>query len=81
MNKSAAWYRARIKALTEIIATLPPDSQERKILMYGLETLLAGSALVDFIEDKILSYVNEQSNEPLTFVELTQFNTFFSDSP
>lgn len=81
MNKSAAWYRARIKALTEIIATLPPDSQERKILMYGSETLLAGSALVDFIEDKILSYVNEQSNEPLTFVELTQFNTFFLIHP
>jgi hypothetical protein len=74
-----SWLRARIAAIRKLIEELPTNrdekNSERTLLRYGI---IPESQQKRF--DEILDYEYKLSfalNEPLTFTEITSFNTWF----
>lgn len=75
MMKSNAYYRARIQTFNEHIQSA--TNQEKKWLQNGF---VQESDKDDF-EMWINGRVHNQSNEPLTFTELTTYNTWYAMHP
>ena len=83
MNTSPSYFRARIAAINKLIVSLPPDRDEknndRVILRNGVIPVSQQKRF-----DELLDYEYKLTfalNEPLTFTEITTFNTWFAMHP
>jgi hypothetical protein len=81
MNRNPSYYRARIEVIRELVSTLEVDRMEK-----GNDIILLRNGVFPekFNEDKLIRgkmAENTFSNEPLTFSELTRFNTWFALHP
>jgi len=77
MNKTPKYYRARIALIKRLMAKMDSDDPARVLLRNGV--------FPDFIDEinliKELIYDENFSNSPLTFEEITSFNTWFNIHP
>jgi hypothetical protein len=81
MTRSPSYYRARIEVIHQLISTLDVNRMEK-----GNDIVLLRNGVFPekFNEEKLVQEkLDEKSfeNEPLTFSELTRFNTWFSIFP
>ncbi|HBG69674.1 MAG TPA: SNF2 family helicase [Prolixibacteraceae bacterium] len=78
-NSNPAWLRARISAIQKLLDELPADNIDRSLVRNGVIPLKLESrfkALHDY-EYKLTFALNE----PLSFKEITSFNTWFALHP
>jgi len=81
MNRTPSYYRARIEVIRELISTVEVDRLEK-----GNDIILLRNGIFPerFNEEELIrkKLVEKKfSNSPLTFFELTRFNTWFSVHP
>jgi hypothetical protein len=81
MNGSPSYYRARIEVIQDIISSLDINRMEK-----GNDIILLRNGVfpVKLDEEKLIReklFEKSLINEPLTFSELTRFNTWFSMCP
>jgi hypothetical protein len=81
MNRTPSYYRARIEVIRELVSTMEVDRMEK-----GNDIILLRNGVfpkrfneVELIRKKLAE--STFSNSPLTFSELTRFNTWFSMHP
>ena len=81
MNESPSYYRARIEVIFKLLSTLDVNRMEK-----GNDIVLLRNGVfpVRFNEEKLVRdklFDKSFSNDPLSFSELTRFNTWFSIYP
>jgi hypothetical protein len=81
MNLTPSYYRARIEVIREFLSTLDVDRMEKGNDIVLLRNGVFPERLNEekMIRDKLSE--RSFSNDPLTFSELTRFNTWFSIYP
>jgi hypothetical protein len=80
MTKEPKYYRARIKAINELISQIPVSDEknnDRVLLRNGF----IPEKLKSQFEKTLSDFEKEENNPPLSFVELCSFNTWFAMHP